>query len=308
MTRHELINPESLGAPKGYSHGVLAKPGRLLFVAGRWAGTSTAARLHRLAAQFGRRSERVDVVREAGGEPENIGRLHHLRHDKQRYRSDRSGGRRLRSRWASTSRRWRWSRWRGSSSPAPSWKSKPPQCSILRQEEPDDRRSQVLPLESPDGVATITLDRPDRINALTFEVYAELRDTFVALTTERTFAPSSSAARAARLLLGRRRRRHHRRAVLSRMRGLTRVHPHDRRRHPQHAPPPEAIVAALHNMAAGAGAVIALACDVRIGAPDTRNRVPVPEGGPAGADMGAAYLLPRVVGLAQPASCSDAGR
>ncbi len=152
--------------------------------------------------------------------------------------------------------------------------------------------------EVEDGVATITLDRPDRINALTFEVYAELRDTFVALHDEKEVRAVVLRGEGPRGfcsggdvedIIG---------ALFSRdMRGLlefTRmtgalVHAIRTTRPP--------VIAALHNVVCGAGAVIALACDVRIGAPSTRIAYLFPKVGLSGADMGAAYLLPRVVGL-----------
>ena len=51
-----------------------------------------------------------------------------------------------------------------------------------------------------DGVATITLSRPDRINALTFEIYAELRDTFRALKDDEDPAVRHEAAAAERVI------------------------------------------------------------------------------------------------------------
>ncbi len=151
-----------------------------------------------------------------------------------------------------------------------------------------------------DGVATITLDRPDRINALTFQVYAELRDTFRALKDDahpevravvlrgegpRGFCSGGDVediigelfARDLRGLL-----------EFTRMTGAL-VHAIKTCRPP--------VVAALHGVCCGAGAVIALACDVRIAAPDTRIAFLFPKVGLSGADMGAAWLLPRTVGL-----------
>jgi enamine deaminase RidA (YjgF/YER057c/UK114 family) len=74
----EIVNPESLGAPKGWSHGVLApREGRLLFIAGM-AGWNANAEgdAPGLVAQFGRALDQVlTVVREAGGEPTDVARM-----------------------------------------------------------------------------------------------------------------------------------------------------------------------------------------------------------------------------------------
>ena len=149
------------------------------------------------------------------------------------------------------------------------------------------------------GVATISLDRPERINALTFQVYAELRDLFCALKDghpevravvlrgegPRGFCSGGDVediigelfARDMRGLL-----------EFTRMTGAL-VHAIRTCRPP--------VVAALHGVCCGAGAVISLACDVRIAAPDTRIAYLFPKVGLSGADMGAAWLLPRVVGF-----------
>ena len=63
------------------------------------------------------------------------------------------------------------------------------------------------------GVATITLDRPERYNALTFEVYRELRDTFQALDTEPGVRSILITGAGQGVLLRRRRRGHHRRPL-----------------------------------------------------------------------------------------------
>jgi enamine deaminase RidA (YjgF/YER057c/UK114 family) len=74
----KLINPESLGAPRGYSNGVLADAGgRLLFVAGQvgWDETQTITS-DNFAEQFDRALANViAVVTEAGGAPDQIARL-----------------------------------------------------------------------------------------------------------------------------------------------------------------------------------------------------------------------------------------
>ncbi|MEQ9077297.1 MAG: enoyl-CoA hydratase family protein [Sandaracinaceae bacterium] len=149
------------------------------------------------------------------------------------------------------------------------------------------------------GVGTITLDRPDRINALTFEIYAELRDFFRALKDghpevravvlrgegPRGFCSGGDVEDIIGELFARD------------MRGLlefTRMTGALVQAIRQSRPP---VIAALHGVCCGAGAVIALACDVRLAAPDTRIAYLFPKVGLSGADMGAAWLLPRVVGF-----------
>lgn len=78
MSRFELINPESLGAPKGWTNGVLAPAnGRLLFVAGQAGWENGAAgEPPEFAAQFTRALDKVlAVVRDAGGTPGDVARL-----------------------------------------------------------------------------------------------------------------------------------------------------------------------------------------------------------------------------------------
>jgi enoyl-CoA hydratase/carnithine racemase len=152
-------------------------------------------------------------------------------------------------------------------------------------------------LDSATGVATLTLDRPDRLNALTFEVYAELRQAFVDLDREpgvravlltgsgRAFCSGGDVED----IIG---------ALFARdYRGLldfTRttgdlVLAMLRCRRP--------IVGALNGLVAGAGAVIACACDVRIAAASARIAFLFTKVGLSGADMGVSWLLPRLVGL-----------
>lgn len=78
MTRFELLNPASLGEPKGWTHGVLAPAGaRLLFVAGQAGWESGAAgEPPPFAAQFGRALDKIlVVVRAAGGDAGCVARL-----------------------------------------------------------------------------------------------------------------------------------------------------------------------------------------------------------------------------------------
>ncbi len=150
---------------------------------------------------------------------------------------------------------------------------------------------------SPSGVATITLSRPDRLNSLTFEIYEELRDTFAALDHEtavravvitgqgRAFCSGGDVES----IIG---------ELFSRdMQGLvafTRVTGALIRNIRALRRP---VVAAVNGTAVGAGAVIALACDFRIASSSAKIGFIFPKVGLCGADMGATYLLPRIVGL-----------
>jgi enoyl-CoA hydratase/carnithine racemase len=153
--------------------------------------------------------------------------------------------------------------------------------------------------EESGAIATITLDRPDRLNALTFEVYAELRDLFAALSARREIrcVVITGAGRGfcsggdVDAIIGQLLDRNIVELVeFTRMTGalIRRI---------RECPKP--IVAAINGVAAGAGAVIALACDFRIASDTASLRFLFTKVGLAGADMGAAYLLPRVVGLAR---------
>lgn len=83
-----IINPESLGAPRGYANGVLAEAGRLLFIAGQVAWDERQQIVSDdLVAQFDRALANViTVVNDAGGKPEQIARLNIYVTDKNEYR------------------------------------------------------------------------------------------------------------------------------------------------------------------------------------------------------------------------------
>ena len=157
----------------------------------------------------------------------------------------------------------------------------------------------LFSLSEETGVATITLNRPDRLNALTFEVYQELRRAFDALHDDesvrvvvitgsgRAFCSGGDVEQ----IIG---------ALFERdFRGLlefTRmtcdlVLSMRRCRKP--------VIGALNGTVAGAGAVIATACDMRIGAESAKIAYLFMRVGLSGADMGAAWMLPRIVGLAK---------
>lgn len=152
-------------------------------------------------------------------------------------------------------------------------------------------------LELARGVATVTLDRPDRLNALTFEVYGELAETFeqlgradevraVVITGRgRGFCSGGDQDDIIKRLLGK-----DAPALLAFTRSTGRLIQAMRTcRRP--------IIAAINGTAVGAGAVIACASDLRIAAANARIGFIFPQVGLCGADMGAMYLLPRIVGL-----------
>ncbi|HVQ39559.1 MAG TPA: enoyl-CoA hydratase family protein [Pyrinomonadaceae bacterium] len=159
--------------------------------------------------------------------------------------------------------------------------------------------SSFLYEQSASGVATITLNRPERLNALTFEVYRELTDTFAALkyNPEVRAVVVAGAGRAfcsggdVHDIIG---------ELFSRnMEGLlefTRM-TCELIRNIRLLPQP--VIASLNGTTAGAGACIALAADIRLASEDAKIAFLFVKVGLSGADMGAAYLLPRVVGLSK---------
>ncbi len=153
--------------------------------------------------------------------------------------------------------------------------------------------------EQQNGIGTITLNRPDRLNAITFEVYHELTEFIAQLGNEndlrvvvitgagRAFCSGGDVIDIIGELTG------------SDAEGLlefTRL-TCELVRNMRALPKP--IIASLNGTVAGAGACIALASDIRIAAYDAKIAFIFVKVGLAGTDMGATYLLPRVVGLAK---------
>jgi enoyl-CoA hydratase/carnithine racemase len=146
-------------------------------------------------------------------------------------------------------------------------------------------------------VATLTLDRPETLNSLTFEVYRELTETVRALGERsdiravvltgagRAFCTGGDVKEIIGELLQRDAEGLHEftRLTCDLVRAMRSL--------------PKPIVASLNGTVAGAGAAIALASDLRVAADTARIAFLFVKVGLAGADMGAAYLLPRVVGL-----------
>ncbi|HEY2530645.1 MAG TPA: enoyl-CoA hydratase family protein [Xanthobacteraceae bacterium] len=159
-----------------------------------------------------------------------------------------------------------------------------------------------------DAVAVIQLNRPERKNPLTFDSYAELRDTFRALpdaddVSAVVFLPNGGnfcsggdvhdiigplvAMKTKELL------------TFTRMTGdLVKAMLHCRK----------PIIAALDGVAVGAGAIIAMASDIRLATPQARTAFLFNRVGLAGCDMGACAMLPRIVGHGRAAELLYTGR
>ena len=162
---------------------------------------------------------------------------------------------------------------------------------------------------SDDGrVATVTLNRPDKKNPLTFESYAELRDLFLAL-------PRASDVRAV-VLTGAGGNFCSGGDVFEIIEPLTKLPAPELLRFTRmtgdlvkaikRAPQP--VIAAIDGVCAGAGAMLALASDLRLGTPAARTAFLFTRVGLAGADMGACGLLPRVIGQGRAAELLYSGR
>jgi enoyl-CoA hydratase/carnithine racemase len=148
-----------------------------------------------------------------------------------------------------------------------------------------------------DGVASVTLDRPEKLNALTFEAYADLRDLLAELPHHRDVRVLVIRGEGKGFCGG---------GDVNEIIGelVTMDAPDLMRftkmtgdviRAMRECPIP--IIAVVHGIAAGAGAVIALAADFRVVGPEGRFAFLFTRVGLSGGDMGAAYLLPRVIGL-----------
>lgn len=158
-----------------------------------------------------------------------------------------------------------------------------------------------------DGVGTIRLDRPDRLNALTFDSYAELRDLFVTLRTRdsaraivitgtgRAFCSGGDVKDIIGALMD---------VPEAELFAFTRMTceliANIRRLE-------KPVIAALNGITCGAGAVIAAAADLRIATENAKIAFLFTKVGLSGADMGAAWLLPRIVGLGHASELLMAG-
>lgn len=162
---------------------------------------------------------------------------------------------------------------------------------------------------SEDGrVATITLNRPEKKNPLTFESYAELRDLFLGLQRASDVRAVVITGAGGNFCSGG--------DVFEIIEPLTRMPTPELLRFTRmtgdlvkaikRAPQP--VIAAVDGVCAGAGAMVALAADLRLGTPAARTAFLFTRVGLAGADMGACGLLPRVIGQGRAAELLFSGR
>jgi len=158
------------------------------------------------------------------------------------------------------------------------------------------------------GVATVTLDRPERKNPLTFESYAELRDMFRALVytpavkvvvvtgsggnfcsggdVHEIIAPLTEKDMIGLLEFTRMTG-----DLVKAMRGC-----------------PQPVISAIDGICAGAGAIVAMASDIRIATPRAKTAFLFTRVGLAGCDMGACAILPRLIGHGRASELLFSGR
>ncbi len=158
------------------------------------------------------------------------------------------------------------------------------------------------------GVGTVTLNRPERKNPLTFESYAELRDLFHSLkfaTDVRTVVVTGAGGNFCsggdvHEIIGPLTK-----MTMPELLEFTRM-TGELVKALRNCPQP--VIGAIDGICAGAGAMMALACDLRLGTVDTRTAFLFTRVGLAGADMGACALLPRVIGQGRASELLFTGR
>ncbi len=158
------------------------------------------------------------------------------------------------------------------------------------------------------GVGTLSLNRPERKNPLTFDSYAELRDLFAALKYATDVKAVVITGAGGNFCSGG--DVHEIIGPLTKMSmpemlEFTRM-TGDLIRNMRNCPQP--VIGAIDGICAGAGAMMALACDLRYGSPATKTAFLFTRVGLAGADMGACALLPRVIGQGRASELLFTGR
>lgn len=162
--------------------------------------------------------------------------------------------------------------------------------------------------EVADRVATVTLDHPERKNPLTFAVYAELRDWFGALRERDDIRAVILTGAGGNFCSGG--------DVHDIIGPLTRQSPDELRAFTQMTgdlvkvmrAAPQPILAGVDGVCAGAGAILAMASDLRYGTARSKVAFLFVRVGLAGCDMGACAMLPRIIGLGRASELLYTGR
>jgi enoyl-CoA hydratase/carnithine racemase len=159
-----------------------------------------------------------------------------------------------------------------------------------------------------DGVATVTLDRPERKNPLTFESYAELRDMFRALAATPEVRSVVVTGAGDNFCSGGDVNEIIGPLVAMDAEGLKRFTRMTGDLVIAMMECPQIVVAAIDGVCAGAGAAIAMASDIRLGTARSRVAFLFVRVGLAGCDMGACAVLPRIIGHGRAAELLYTGR
>jgi enoyl-CoA hydratase/carnithine racemase len=162
--------------------------------------------------------------------------------------------------------------------------------------------------EFAEGVATVTLNRPERKNPLTFESYAELRDTFRSLTDSKDVKVVVIRGAGGNFCSGG--DVHEIIGPLTKMddAGLLKFTTMTGDLVKAIRACPQPIIAAVEGVCAGAGAILAMAGDIRFASPSAKTAFLFTRVGLSGADMGACAILPRIIGHGRAAELLFTGR
>ena len=174
--------------------------------------------------------------------------------------------------------------------------------------DPDSFSPQHFRWEFAEGVATVTLDRPDRKNPLTFESYAELRDAFRGLVYAKSVKAVVVAGAGGNFSSGGDVHEIIGPLTEREMPGLlefTRMTGDLVKAMRACAQP---IVAAIDGVCVGAGAIVAMASDIRLATPEAKTAFLFTRVGLAGCDMGACAILPRIIGQGRASELLFTGR
>jgi enoyl-CoA hydratase/carnithine racemase len=173
---------------------------------------------------------------------------------------------------------------------------------------PDNFAPEHFNWDYSDGVATVTLNRPEKKNPLTFESYAELRDTFrelvyvdeVKAVVLRGAGGNFCSGGDVHEIIGPLTR-----MAMPELLRFTRM-TGDLVKAIRNCP--QVVISAVEGVCVGAGAILAMASDMRIGTPDSKVAFLFTKVGLAGCDMGACAILPRIIGQGRAAELLYTGR